>query len=569
MSDEQFPAPTPDELAPARKASSRERAKVAPSTNEQVPGRLGRPDDQQRRYQAHPPEYQAQPPGYPTQPQSQPAHLPQPPQQQPAPGYQYPYQQQPQYQYPHYGNQHSYLQQPPLAQKSGRTSPWMVAVAAIALLVPVAVGGWYVLGRAGAGTTNPSDPQQPGVEQPDPDEGDQQSDPEATERRWPTNPQLQHSFTIQLDPEDTYPVIPIEGSVDDLFIGETNGATSRITRYVDGVATWQSDVGLNNTGYLYLDDDILILNSATPDYDSDSIARLDPETGSKIWEVTSTRSIFFRFIEDRFFILERDFGPNEPDQVLSEYDLDSGTQLNRIEGPDFEILDDGFVLRDPIELTVQLLDLDFQPVGAAVAVEASGSPSYPIVATHYAGGWIYYANRTISGGDISIVGLSDTGDQLFTCPVSIEEAGQVELHDETTLVVSEYGAIEVLDFGANTCSPRWAREATDNGTIGTSHDYIYVYTYHYDSNDEPIDSDIDALDWNTGEVIASGTNILMINDDEMITYEGQSLVLKRLSDGEVQWSIPTPGETIVGASSDWLSITTESGATASVDIYAD
>lgn len=509
--------------------------------------------------------YQPRPPAprdYSSAQTPAPSYQQQPPQQTPPgrPQYQQgPPQQTPQFQqHPPQSSHVQYQQHPPqhhqfqpqpapaASQPAGRSNWLIVAVAAAFLLIPLGVGAWYVM----------------------------RDDNAIVAGSWPSDPELKYSFTAAVSGDD-FERVPVAGTPDSFYIAEVNGETSKVTRYVEGEAEWAAEVGLAEPSTLQLDDDVLLMQSTNDDYTESQLVRLDIDDGDVAWTVKGDGILNYRLDGDRLFVIVYAYGEQGEDEgaKLFEYDLESGTELNRLAGREFTFTEGGFVSLDGIESTAQLLDLDFKPVGDPVDLEPSGVLFTPFVFSPTDDGWIYYSDRRTFGGETSVVGVSTSGKQTFECSVNIEEPNNIFMHDETTLVLSSYNSIEVFDVDGTTCSSRWHTDSAERVGIRSYGPYPVRQTYIGVGEDIDYllnDSDLEVLDWDSGDVIATGENDWVLNDEgQMITFKENILVAKQIDNGDELWQIAAPPRSEVRALDGTIVLTTKGRKTTTIDVYAD
>lgn len=459
-----------------------------------------------------------------------------------------------------------------------------VAVVIALVLIPLAaVGTWLVLRddepTISNGTTSSTAPStvprtvEPTTEAPAPtptlDTPKVETPPP---RDWPTDPRLRYSIDVGVT-DNLFGGLPeVSGTADDLFIAEAGDVSTTLTHYVDGTAAWETEVGLGDVWSVDLWGDMVLVETNSQQYgEASELTRVDRDDGSILWSIQADSSTTSSYIDDRLFVLFHGDYAGDTDE-LAEVDVDSGEELKRITGANYYSGESGFLQIDAIDLTVQFIGLDLEPVGDPVTIEPSGVTSYPWVVRQLPDGVMYVADRTIFGGSSQVVGMSWDGEMLFECDITIVEPNNILLRGDT-IVVASFEAIEVFDVDGSGCTSRWHMQGTQDQLVSEYGIFPTVATY--DTSGEYIDfvnddSIVEVLDWQTGDVVATGEGDVFFRDEEtMATMDGAALVARSIDSGDELWRIELPRQGDLKFTGDMIVVTTPGGTGATVDIYAD
>lgn len=426
----------------------------------------------------------------------------------------------------------------------GRGRRWaLVATAALIIIALVGVGAWFTT-RGGA--TAADDPTEVGG--------------------WPSNPQLRHTYTVELA-DNLFGGMPeVSGNVNDVYIGESGADMTTLSRHFNGDSSWETQVGLGDLWFIHdWDGKIVLETNSTPYGEQSQLVRINPADGSTIWSISADGSTNAETYEGRLYVLQYGDYEGETDE-LAEYDFESGTELKRLTGANYSFAESGFIAIDPDASTAQQIDLNLNPVGNPVPVETSGVQFYPWIVSDTPDGLIYYA-------DDKAVGLGWDGTVSFECTISIDEPNSVHLHDESTLVASSYGSIEVLDLNGSQCTSRWTVTGDDNTLI---YDYGgYPVKTTYDATGESVDfvndtSVVEVLDWQTGETKLRGEGgVLFDRQGAMATMEGDAIVARKIDTGEELWRVAATQPSDFSIMNGMLVVITPVDGTATINVYAD
>lgn len=387
---------------------------------------------------------------------------------------------------------------------------------------------------------------------------------------WPVEPQFQHSFESRIGRDGELEQPRIVGTADDLYIVEPGDDSGTVFHYVDGKLAWQTAIDFGSPWLTQTDGDRLIINTQKRPPEDDegdfegetNIVRLNPADGATMWSIKLGSYASGQFLDGRYYA---DTGYPEPDQpeVMIEYDVDTGAELKRLEGDRVFVTDDGFITVDIDQFTVQLHDLDFQPVGGAVRIEAAESQFYAWVVEHTEDGWFYYSEHRI-------VALTETGNIIYECPVSIDETQTMYFRGDNKIVASSFESIEVFQVDGTTCKSVWS--ITDVENAWGQLPYVVVYDFPGEGEDAELfvhDAAIDVLDWDTGKSVATGEDDAEFDaKGRMLTFEGNFLVVRDIESGDELWRVEGNAESIVVAKDEMVALINPEGDRGTVEVYS-
>lgn len=367
----------------------------------------------------------------------------------------------------------------------------------------------------------------------------------------------------------------IVGTPDALYTAVGDGASTIVSHFRDGKMAWSSTVGLANPGFVRLVGDRVLVST----YDLKSavafseVDALDAESGRVVWSRRSSRLATVRSEGNRWFFETGDDRWTGFDSVI-EFDPSTGVELNRfmsrirLEGVTL-----GYAMYDQRDGTAQLVGFDLGPTGRTVSLAANG---------------VWYFDRDelgwIDATGAGAVGSSPEGDLQFRCVTTIGASDRdwdgFYRIDENTVAVMATDAIEVFDVSSGEGTSLWGLAAESVGLRDSDIDVdhhdaqLVCTTFPTDPNGTVerwgVGARVDVLDWRTGEVIATGTDQLILDDHgQTVTHEGDAVVARELGSGQELWRIPASPSAELSVLGSAILVITATGDTATLDVYSD
>lgn len=387
---------------------------------------------------------------------------------------------------------------------------------------------------------------------------------ESESAAWPSNPELQHAFESRIGDDLVYEQPLVAGSVDDLYIVEPGDATGTVYHYVDGELAWETEIDYGQPWLTQADGDRFVVTTQSAERGRDTnIVRLDPETGETMWSIKAGSYAVGDFIDGRLFVDDGIAESGEPESII-EYDIETGTEINRLSGDRIVGRSGGFAVIDAGSSTVQYFDLDFQPADEPVRIEKAETDFYPWVVSRTKDGWLNYSEHQITA-------LDEAGTTIFECQVSIDDTHGVFMSAEDEVIASSYESIEFFEIDGDRCSSRWALGDTER--LREYREYVAVFDYPGEGDDVDVfghDAVIDVLDRETGESLATAEDdVAFDSKGRMMTFDGEYLVVREIESGDELWRIEATDRSTFFAIGEMVVLINPDGDRASIEIYSD